>query len=46
MMRTSSFRPVWVKSMAAQRLGAMFTAAMQDFPATRGEPHDIAVVLP
>jgi transposase len=26
MMRTNSFRPVWVKSMAAQRLGAMFTA--------------------
>ena len=26
MMRTNSFRPIWVKSMAAQRLGAMFTA--------------------
>jgi transposase len=26
MMRTNSFRPVWVKSMAFQRLGAMFTA--------------------
>lgn len=26
MMRTNSFRPVWVKSMAAQRLGALFTA--------------------
>lgn len=30
----------------AALLGAMFTAALQDFPATRAEPHDVAVVLP
>lgn len=27
-------------------LGAMFTAAMQDFPAARAEPHSVAIVQP
>lgn len=33
-MRTNSFRPVWVKPMAAQRLGALLTACntIQDQP--------------